>query len=92
MASPGPKCVKCEGENRNASVTGLLVLTGLRQDGDAHIDGQILGPDTGSAYKSQMQRADNGQKPVSGVSSASPSLAEPKFGSGKNSPTPTSSQ
>lgn len=62
MASPGPKCVKCEGENRNASVTGLLVLTGLRQDGDAHIDGQILGPDTGSAYKSQMQRADNGQK------------------------------
>lgn len=59
---PDPKCVKCEGDNRNASVTGLLILTGLRKAGDAYVDGQILDPDTGSVYNSKMKLVDNGQK------------------------------
>ena len=59
---PDPKCVKCEGENRNASVTGLLILTGLRKSGDEYVDGQILDPDTGSVYRSKMKVIDNGQK------------------------------
>lgn len=60
--SPDPKCVKCEGANRNAPVIGLVIMSGLRKDGDEYVDGQILDPDNGSTYRSKVKLVDNGQK------------------------------
>lgn len=60
--SPNPKCVKCEGANRNAPVVGLTILSGLRKDGDEYVDGQILDPDNGSTYRSKVKVLDGGQK------------------------------
>ena len=60
--SPDPKCVKCEGANRNAPVVGLVILSGLRKDGDEYIDGQILDPDNGSTYRSNVKLLEGGRK------------------------------
>lgn len=60
--SPDPKCVKCEGANRNAPVVGLLIMTELRKTGDEYADGQILDPDSGSTYRSRVRLLENGQK------------------------------
>lgn len=60
--SPDPRCVKCEGANRNAPVLGLVIMSGLRQDGDEYVDGQILDPDSGSTYRSKLRVLDGGQK------------------------------
>jgi uncharacterized protein (DUF2147 family) len=60
--SPDPKCVKCEGANRNAPVVGLVIMSGLRKSDDEYVDGQILDPDNGSTYRSKVKLLDNGQK------------------------------
>lgn len=59
--SPDPKCVKCDGANRDAPVVGLVILSGLRKDGDEYVDGQILDPDNGSTYRSKLKLLDNGK-------------------------------
>lgn len=60
--SPDPRCVKCEGANRNAPVGGLIIMTGLRKNGDEYVDGEILDPDSGSTYRSKVKVLENGQK------------------------------
>ncbi|MFU5616558.1 DUF2147 domain-containing protein [Pseudomonas aeruginosa] len=57
-----PKCVKCDGANRGAPVVGLVILSGLRKDGDEYVDGQILDPDNGSTYRSKVKLLDGGAK------------------------------
>lgn len=57
-----PRCAKCEGASHNAPVVGLLIMTGLRKDGDEYVDGQILDPDNGSTYRSKVKLVENGQK------------------------------
>lgn len=59
---PNPKCVKCEGANRNAPVVGLIVMDGLQQVGGEYVGGWILDPDSGSTYRSKVKLLDNGQK------------------------------
>lgn len=60
--SPNPKCVKCEGANRDTPVVGLIILSGLRKDGDEYVDGQILDPDNGATYRSKVKLLDGGAK------------------------------
>lgn len=57
-----PKCEKCEGENKNAPVTGLVILTGLVKDGDEYAGGQILDPDNGNVYSSSIRVIDSGKR------------------------------
>ncbi len=57
-----PKCEKCEGENKDAPVIGLVILTGLVKDGDEYADGQILDPDSGNVYSSNVRLIDSGKK------------------------------
>src|SRR5439155_24692655 len=47
--SQNPKCEKCEAANKDAQVIGLVILTGLKKDGDEYPGGQILDPDNGKA-------------------------------------------
>ena len=57
-----PKCEKCEGELKNAPVIGLVIITGLKKDGDEYVGGQILDPDNGKVYSSKVRLTDGGSK------------------------------
>ena len=60
--SQNPRCDKCEGANKDAPIVGLVILSGLKKDGDAYGGGQILDPDNGKLYSSKVQLADGGKK------------------------------
>lgn len=60
--STAPKCVKCEGVNQNAPVIGLLIMSGLRKEGDEYVDGEILDPDSGATYRSKVKLLEKGRK------------------------------
>lgn len=60
--SQNPKCDKCEGANKDAPVIGLVILSGLKKDGDEYAGGQILDPDNGNTYRSKVQLTDGGKK------------------------------
>ncbi|CAN7204112.1 DUF2147 domain-containing protein [Variovorax sp. LjRoot290] len=57
-----PRCDKCEGANKNAPVIGLVILNGLTKDGDEYVGGQILDPDNGKVYRSNVRLIDSGKK------------------------------
>ena len=60
--SQNPKCEKCEGANKDAPIVGLVILSGLKKDGDAYAGGQILDPDNGKLYSSKVQLSDGGKQ------------------------------
>ncbi len=50
-----PKCEKCDGEDRNKPIIGLVVLKGLRKEKDGdYSDGKILDPKHGKIYKCNL--------------------------------------
>jgi len=57
-----PTCGKCEGANKDAPVVGLVILSGLKKDGDEYAGGQILDPDNGKVYRSKVHLIEGGQK------------------------------
>lgn len=57
-----PTCKKCEGPLKDAPVIGLTILSGLAKDGDQYGGGQILDPDNGKTYRSQLRLIENGKK------------------------------
>lgn len=59
---PNPKCEKCEGATRNAPIVGLVMLSGLKKDGDEYTGGEILDPENGSTYRSKVRVIDDGRK------------------------------
>lgn len=59
---PNPKCEKCAGALKDAPVVGLVMLTGLKKDGNEYTGGQILDPDNGQTYRSKIQVVEGGKK------------------------------
>jgi len=57
-----PKCVKCEDALKNAPIVGLEILSGLKKDGDEYTGGQILDPENGEVYSSNMHLIEGGRK------------------------------
>lgn len=57
-----PTCVKCEGANKDQPVLGMIILVGLKKDGDEYNGGTILDPDNGQQYKSKLKLEDNAKK------------------------------
>lgn len=57
-----PRCVKCEGANKDQPILGLMFMWGLKKDGDEYAGGEILDPDNGKVYKSKLKLADDGKK------------------------------
>jgi len=49
--SKNPKCEKCEGEDRNKPILGLVVIKGLIKVGNEYTSGKILDPKHGKLYK-----------------------------------------
>lgn len=57
-----PKCVKCEGDNKDKPIVGLTMLQGMKADGTEYSGGTILDPANGKVYKSKMSLLDDGKK------------------------------
>ena len=57
-----PKCIKCDGANKDQPVLGMVILVGLKKDDDEYTGGTILDPDTGGVYKSKLKLEEGGRK------------------------------
>ena len=57
-----PKCEKCDGALKGMPVIGMVILTGLKKDGDEYVGGKILDPDSGNTYQSKAQLINDGSK------------------------------
>ena len=57
-----PICDKCEGDRHNKPVDGMVIMWGVKKDGDVWDGGQILDPHNGKTYKVKLTLTDNGQK------------------------------
>ncbi|KFF05714.1 DUF2147 domain-containing protein [Flavobacterium reichenbachii] len=44
-------CAKCEGSEKNKPILGMVIINGLKKDGDEYNGGSILDPTTGKKYK-----------------------------------------
>lgn len=47
-------CVKCNGEDKNKKIEGLVLLKDFVKEGDAYVDGTITNPDNGKVYTSKI--------------------------------------
>jgi len=59
---PDPRCVKCEGDLKDARVTGMTMLWDLKKDGDHYTGGRILDPENGKTYKCKVKLAGGGAR------------------------------
>ncbi len=60
---PDPQCDKCSGANKDKPIKGMVILWGLRPDGNGHWSGgRVLDPENGKTYKSKLELLDNGRK------------------------------
>ena len=57
-----PKCDKCDGARKDQPIVGMVILSGLKKDGDDYAGGEILDPNNGKVYKSKMHLTDSGKK------------------------------
>jgi uncharacterized protein (DUF2147 family) len=57
-----PVCDKCEGDRHNKPVEGMVIMWGVKKDGDKWDGGQILDPHNGKTYKVKLSLKDDGQK------------------------------
>ncbi|MEH6564348.1 MAG: DUF2147 domain-containing protein [Halopseudomonas sp.] len=55
-------CKECEGENKDAPIVGLTILTGLQKEGDEYTGGEILDPENGKVYSSKAELIEGGDK------------------------------
>jgi len=57
-----PKCVKCSDARKDQPIIGMIILSGLKKDGNDYTGGEILDPAAGKVYKSKATLKDNGAK------------------------------
>jgi uncharacterized protein (DUF2147 family) len=57
-----PKCVKCDGANKDKPIIGLTIMTGLKKDDDEYTGGKILDPDNGILYSCKLKLIEQNKK------------------------------
>jgi uncharacterized protein (DUF2147 family) len=45
------KCLACDGDDKNKPLLGLLIIKGLKKDGNEYNSGKVLDPKNGKLYK-----------------------------------------
>lgn len=60
--SLNPLCDKCSGDQKNKPIVGMLIMWGLKKDGDEFSGGRVLDPDEGKVYKCYIKVVENGAK------------------------------
>ncbi len=56
------KCDKCTDDRKDQPVQGMTIITGMKKDGDGWAGGEILDPNNGKVYRSQMKLVEGGKK------------------------------
>ncbi|WP_301400125.1 DUF2147 domain-containing protein [Polaribacter huanghezhanensis] len=52
-------CENCKGKNKNKPIKGLVIINGLKKDGDEWSGGKVLDPKNGKEYKCYITLKDN---------------------------------
>jgi uncharacterized protein (DUF2147 family) len=60
--NPGHLCKKCDGDLKDKPVLGMMIMAGLKHDGEVWDGGTILDPDSGNTYSAKLHVIDGGQK------------------------------
>lgn len=55
-----PVCDQCPGSLKGEPIRGLVLMQGLKQNGDRYTGGRILDPDSGRFYRLQVRVAPDG--------------------------------
>lgn len=55
----GAICEKCKGKNKNKPIKGLIIINGLKKDGNEWSGGKVLDPKNGKQYKCYITLQDN---------------------------------
>jgi len=50
----GRLCKECKGDDYNKPVEGMVIVKGLKKDGNEYEDGTILDPENGKVYKCKI--------------------------------------
>jgi uncharacterized protein (DUF2147 family) len=56
------RCTQCGGDQKNAPVLGIVLIKGMRRDGQSYAGGSILDPRDGSVYNAVMELSPDGQQ------------------------------
>jgi uncharacterized protein (DUF2147 family) len=56
------RCTACQGDQKNALVTGLTFIKGMRRNGRAYEGGSILDPRSGATYSARMELSPDGEQ------------------------------
>jgi uncharacterized protein (DUF2147 family) len=56
------KCDKCTDDRKDKPVQGMTIISGMKKDGDGWGGGEILDPNNGKVYRSQMKLVEEGRK------------------------------
>ncbi|MFC4762631.1 DUF2147 domain-containing protein [Dyella koreensis] len=59
---PHPTCKECDGERKDKPVEGMVIMWGVKPDGDEWDGGKILDPKNGKTYKVKLKTIENGTK------------------------------
>lgn len=54
-----PLCDKCEGDNKDKPIIGMVIIDGLEKDDDIYDGGNITNPSNGKVYKCRLKIGDN---------------------------------
>ena len=58
---PSPRCQNCPGSLKGQPIEGLVIMQGLKREGDQFGGGHILDPDTGNYYRLKMSLGPDGK-------------------------------
>ncbi|RUL80057.1 DUF2147 domain-containing protein [Dyella choica] len=57
-----PVCRKCEGVRKDEPIKGMVIMWGVKREGEVWQGGQILDPAKGKIYKVKLSLSESGQK------------------------------
>ena len=66
VASQNKKCDKCEGENKNKPIIGLVIIKNMIKDGVVFSGGTITDPSKGKVYSCKFENIKNDKITVRG--------------------------
>lgn len=58
----GRRCDQCTDERKGQLIVGMVILRGMKQQGNEYVGGDILDPDNGNVYRCKLKVTEGGQK------------------------------